>query len=55
MALDMAVVIATNPGCLKLLGRLPEIRDDADKGYDLNGLDIDKLFLKFFDFEDLLW
>ena len=55
MALDMAVVIATNPGCLKLLGRLPEIRDDADKGYGLavrNGLDIDELFLKFFDFEE---
>lgn len=54
-ALDMAVVIATNPGCLKLLGRLPEIRDDADKGYGLavrNGLDIDELCLKFFDFEE---
>lgn len=53
MALDRAVVIATNPGCLKLLGRLPEIRDDADKGYGLavrNGLD--ELFLKFFDFEE---
>ena len=40
---------------LYLLGRLPEIRDDADKGYGLavrNGLDIDELFLKFFDFEE---
>lgn len=54
MALDMAVVIATNPDCLKLLGRLPEIKDDADKGFGLavrNGLDMDAKFNDYFDFE----
>lgn len=54
-ALDMAVVIATSPWCLKLLGKLDEVKDDADKGFGLavrNGLDINELFLKFFDFEE---
>ena len=45
----------SSPWCLKLLGKLDEVKDDADKGYGLavrNGLDIDGLFLKFFDFEE---
>lgn len=54
-ALDMAVVIATSPWCLKLLGKLDEVKDDADKGFCLavlNGLDIDYKFKKYFDFEE---
>lgn len=54
-ALDMAVVIATSPWCLKLLGKLDEVKDDADKGFCLavlNGLDIDDKFREYFDFED---
>lgn len=54
-ALDMAVVIATSPWCIKLLGKLDEVKDDADKGFCLavlNGLDIDDKFREYFDFED---
>ena len=53
-ALDMAVVVATSPWCLKLLGNLDEVKDDADKGFCLavlNGLDIDYKFREYFDFE----
>lgn len=53
-ALDMAVVIATSPWCIKLLGHHDEAKDDADKGFCLavlNGLDIDYKFKKYFDFE----
>lgn len=53
-ALDMAVVVATSPWCLKLLGDLSQVKDDADKGFCLavlNGLDIDNKFYKYFDFE----
>ena len=55
MTLDMAVVIATSPWCLKLLGKLDEVKDDADKGFCLavlNGLDIDDKFREYFDFEE---
>lgn len=55
MALDMAVVIATSPWCLKLLGDLSQVKDDADKGFCLavlNGLDIDDKFREYFDFEE---
>ena len=54
MALDVSVVVATSPWCLKLLGNLDEVKDDADKGFCLavlNGLDIDDKFRKYFDFE----
>lgn len=54
-ALDMAVVIATSPWCIKLLGHHDEVKDDADKGFCLavlNGLDIDDKFREYFDFED---
>lgn len=54
-ALDMAVVIATSPWCIKLLGHHDEVKDDADKGFFLavlNGLDIDYKFKKYFDFEE---
>lgn len=54
-ALDMAVVVATSPWCLKLLGNLEEVKDDADKGFCLavlNGLDIDGKFREYFDFEE---
>lgn len=54
-ALNMAVVIATSPWCIKLLGHHDEVRDDADKGFCLavlNGLDIDDKFREYFDFED---
>lgn len=54
-ALDMAIVIATSPWCLKLLGKLDEAKDDADKGFCLavlNGLDIDYKFREYFDFEE---
>lgn len=53
-ALDMAVVIATSPWFIKLLGKLDEVKDDADKGFCLavlNGLDIDDKFREYFDFE----
>lgn len=53
-ALDIAVVVATSPWCLKLLGNLDEVKDDADKGFCLavlNGLDIDDKFREYFDFE----
>lgn len=53
--LDMAVVIATSPFCIKLLGHHYEVKDDADKGFYLavlNGLDIDDKFKKYFDFEE---
>lgn len=53
-ALDKAVVISTSPWCLKLLGNLDEVKDDADKGFCLavlNGLDIDDKLRKYFDFE----
>lgn len=55
MALDMAVVVATSPWCLKLLGDLSQVKDDADKGFCLavlNGLDADEEFYKYFDFEE---
>lgn len=48
------VVISTSPWCLKLLGNLDEVKDDADKGFCLavlNGLDIDDKFREYFDFE----
>lgn len=48
------VVVATSPWCLKLLGNLDEVKDDADKGFCLavlNGLDIDYKFREYFDFE----
>lgn len=54
-ALDMAVVIATSPWCIKLLGHNDEVKDDADKGFCLavlNGLDIDDKFREYFDFEE---
>lgn len=54
MALDVAVVVATSPWCVKLLGNHEEARDDADKGFYLavlNGLDIDDKFREYFDFE----
>lgn len=54
MELYKAVVIATSPWCLKLLGNLDEVKDDADKGFCLavlNGLDIDDKFREYFDFE----
>ena len=54
-ALDMAVVIATSPWCIKLLGHHDEVKDDADKGFCLavlNGLDIDDKFREYFDFEE---
>lgn len=53
-ALDVALVVAVNPGCLKLLGDHSEIKDDADKGFALavlNGLDMDSKFNEYFDFE----
>lgn len=53
-ALDMAVVIATNTDCLKLIGKLYEIGTDADKGFGLavrNGLNMDAKFNDYFDFE----
>lgn len=53
-ALDKAVALATSPWCLKLLGNLDEVKDDADKGFCLavlNGLDIDYKFREYFDFE----
>ena len=52
--LDMAVVIATSPFCIKLLGHHYEVKDDADKGFYLavlNGLNIDDKFKEYFDFE----
>lgn len=52
--LDMAVVIATSPFCVKLLGHHYEVKDDADKGFYLavlNGLNIDDKFKEYFDFE----
>lgn len=54
-ALDMAVVIATSPWFIKLLGHRDEVKDDADKGFCLavlNGLDIDDKFREYFDFEE---
>lgn len=54
-ALDMAIVIATSPWCIKLLGHHGEAKDDADKGFCLavlNGLDIDDKFREYFDFEE---
>lgn len=54
MELYKAVVIATSPWCLKLLGDLSQVKDDADKGFCLavlNGLDTDEKFYKYFDFE----
>ena len=53
-ALDMSVVIATSPWCIKLLGHHDEVKDDADKGFCLavlNGLDIDDKFREYLDFE----
>ena len=53
-ALDMSVIIATSPWCIKLLGHPDEVKDDADKGFCLavlNGLDIDDKFREYFDFE----
>lgn len=55
MALYMAVVVATSPWCLRLLGDLSQVKDDADKGFCLavlNGLDSDEEFYKYFDFEE---
>lgn len=52
--LDKALVIVASPWCLKLLGKLDEVKDDADKGFCLavlNGLDIDDKFREYFDFE----
>lgn len=54
MALDVSVVVATSPWCLKLLGDLSQVKDDADKGFCLavlNGLDTDSKFNEYFDFE----
>jgi hypothetical protein len=54
MALDVSVVVATSPWCLKLLGDLSQVKDDADKGFCLavlNGLDMDSKFNEYFDFE----
>lgn len=54
MALYMAVVVSTSPWCLKLLGDLSQVKDEADKGFCLavlNGLDTDEKFYKYFDFE----
>lgn len=54
-ALDMAVGIAISPWCLKLLGKLDEVKDEAGKGFCLavlNGLDIDDKFREHFDFEN---
>lgn len=54
-ALDMAVVVSTSPWCLKLLGDLSQVKDDADKGFCLavlNGLDIDDKFREYFNFEE---
>jgi hypothetical protein len=54
-ALDMAVVVATSPWCLKLLGTLDEVKDDSGKGFCLailNGLDVEEKFYNYFDFED---
>ena len=51
----MVIVISTSPWCLKLLGNLDEVKDDADKGFCLavlNGLDIDYKFREYFDFEE---
>lgn len=53
-ALDTAVVVATSPWCIKLLGHHDEVKDDSDKGFCLavlNGLDIDYKFREYFDFE----
>lgn len=53
-ALDVAVVVATSPWCVKLLGDLSQAKDDADKGFCLavlNGLDMDSKFNEYFDFE----
>lgn len=54
-ALDKAVVVATSPWCLKLLGTLDEVKDDSGKGFCLailNGLDVEEKFYNYFDFED---
>lgn len=54
MALDVAVVVATSPWCVKLLGNHDQAKDDADKGFCLavlNGLDMDPKFNEYFDFE----
>lgn len=54
MALDVAVVVATSPWCVKLLGDHDQAKDDADKGFCLavlNGLDMDPKFNEYFDFE----
>lgn len=53
-ALDMAVVIATSPWCIKLLGNHDDVKDDSDKGFCLailNGLDVEEKFYNYFDFE----
>ena len=53
-ALDMAIVIATSPWCIKLLGHHDEVKDDSGKGFCLailNGLDVEEKFYNYFDFE----
>lgn len=52
--LDMSIIIATCPFCIKLLGHPYEVKDDADKGFylaALNGLNIDDEFIEYIDFE----
>lgn len=54
-ALDKAVVIATSPWCIKLLGHHDEVKDDSGKGFCLailNGLDVEEKFYNYFDFEE---
>lgn len=53
--LDMVIIIATCPFCIKLLGHHYEVKDDADKGFYLavlNGLKIDDKFIEYFNFEE---
>lgn len=55
MTLYMAVVVATSPWCVKLLGNHDQAKDDSGKGFCLavlNGLDTDEKFYKYFDFEE---
>lgn len=54
MTLDVSVVVATSPWCLKLLGSTNEIADDSGKGFCLailNGLDVEEKFYNYFDFK----
>lgn len=54
MTLPRAIIAATSPGCIKLLGSTNEIVDDADKGFALavhDGLDANPKFYDYFDFK----